>query len=238
MNTACCGCNSNGSECRDKAEVLLIEGDQIAGGGVSGVVASLGLPTRRFPNVRQLIEQQQQDALRPSCVVISFCELGCDTRDSCPTRAAGGQSPVFILAGQQLAATLKAVEEGTLRCMSYPPDGAALGESIRRAVDRDAELVAGTKQRKEIEEQLATLSRGERQVLDLMLQGMANKTMAAQLSLGMRTIEKRRHDVFRKLDAGSVAELVLKITQLKQTPQKVESCSTRHEFVDTSALTA
>jgi FixJ family two-component response regulator len=55
---------------------------------------------------------------------------------------------------------------------------------------------------------LGSLTRAEKQVLDAMLEGMANKQIAQLLQIGLRTVELRRSKIMRKMEAKSLAELV------------------------------
>lgn len=54
-----------------------------------------------------------------------------------------------------------------------------------------------------------SLTKGERQVLDLLMQGMMNKEMAYNLSLSLSTIEARRSSVMKKMEAKNVAQLTV-----------------------------
>lgn len=55
---------------------------------------------------------------------------------------------------------------------------------------------------------IATLTEGERDVLQRLMAGMANKNIAADLQLGLRTVELRRAKILKKLGARSLAEMV------------------------------
>ena len=69
-------------------------------------------------------------------------------------------------------------------------------------------------QRREIAARLERLARREREVLDGILAGKANKVMAQDLDLSIKTIEGYRAAVMAKMQAGSVAELVRLIATL------------------------
>lgn len=59
-----------------------------------------------------------------------------------------------------------------------------------------------------LSQQLATLTPAEHQVLDAMLDGMANKQIAQALEIGLRTVELRRSKIMRKMEAKSLAQLI------------------------------
>jgi DNA-binding CsgD family transcriptional regulator len=62
--------------------------------------------------------------------------------------------------------------------------------------------------RRVIRRRIAALSPSERQVLDLVVDGISNKSIAGKLELSVRTVENRRRGIFQKMNADSVAELV------------------------------
>jgi two-component system response regulator FixJ len=71
--------------------------------------------------------------------------------------------------------------------------------------------------RKEVEERLDSLSQRERQVLDGLVAGSPNKTIAHDLGISPRTVEVYRANVMTKMQAGSLSELV-RMVLLVQTP--------------------
>ncbi|MGB7346498.1 MAG: LuxR C-terminal-related transcriptional regulator, partial [Pirellulaceae bacterium] len=60
------------------------------------------------------------------------------------------------------------------------------------------------------------LSEKESQVMELMIDGAANKKIAHHLNVSIRTVENRRHDVFEKMNAKSLAELVRMVVTLRE----------------------
>ncbi len=72
----------------------------------------------------------------------------------------------------------------------------------------DAQTRRRRARRQLAEERLSKLTPGEREVLNLILEGKMNKEIAAELGLSTRTIEDRRAKLMKKMDASCVAELV------------------------------
>ena len=62
--------------------------------------------------------------------------------------------------------------------------------------------------RRELSVRIDQLTADERKVMELLVEGRPNKNIAQDLGVSLRTIENRRHAVFSKMQAGSIAELV------------------------------
>jgi FixJ family two-component response regulator len=108
-----------------------------------------------------------------------------------------------------------AVDNSSFQWLPRPPRENELADAVRRALDQDLEHVERVARVHEVRRRLKTLTPQERQVLDLLMAGKPNKSIARALDIGVRTVELRRHCVFRKLQANSLAELVLMVAETK-----------------------
>lgn len=115
---------------------------------------------------------------------------------------------VFITAHGNVQMAVGAMQAGAVNFLEKPFREQDLWESIRKALEVDAHNRRRKSRRKEIEDRIARLTSGEREVLDLILQGKFNKEIAAELNLSVRTVEDRRARLMKKMEAHSVAELV------------------------------
>jgi two-component system response regulator TtrR len=115
---------------------------------------------------------------------------------------------VFVTARGNVATAVEAMQMGAVNFLEKPIQEQQLWDSIRKALELDAQNRRRAARRQQAEERLAKLTAGERQVLDLILEGKMNKEIAAELHLSTRTIEDRRAKLMRKMQAQCVAELV------------------------------
>jgi two-component system response regulator FixJ len=79
---------------------------------------------------------------------------------------------------------------------------------VRRALGRRREESAREAERDAVKERLASLSARERQVLEGLVAGKPNKTIAFDLGISARTVEIYRANVMTKMDAASLSALV------------------------------
>ena len=124
-------------------------------------------------------------------------------------RQRGPMPPVIVMTGHaDVPLAVEAMKEGARDFIEKPFDDEVLLCSVRAALaqaERNADLTAGNKA---VRERLAALSERERQVLDGLVSGKANKVIGLDLGISPRTVEIYRANVMSKLQAGSLSELV------------------------------
>ncbi|GAB0115158.1 response regulator transcription factor [Acidisoma sp. C75] len=117
--------------------------------------------------------------------------------------------PLIVMTGfGDVPAAVRAMKEGAVDFLEKPFAEGDLLRAVRRALERDraarragAEVAAARKR-------IALLTPREREVLDLLAQGLSNKEMARILGTSPRTIDVHRARVFQKLEADNLAGLV------------------------------
>lgn len=115
---------------------------------------------------------------------------------------------VFITGHGNVQMAVGAMQAGAVNFLEKPFHEQELWDSIRSALDLDEKRRRRRQRRTQVEQRFTRLSQGERQVLDLIMDGKYNKEIASELDLSVRTIEDRRSRLMQKMEAGSVAELV------------------------------
>ncbi|MDX8456573.1 response regulator FixJ [Mesorhizobium sp. VK9D] len=124
-------------------------------------------------------------------------------------KARGLGVPVIVMTGHaDVALAVQAMKEGAADFIEKPFDDQVLIDAIRSALDNRSQPVAAHPQSTEIRKNLATLSERERQVLDGLVSGLPNKTIAYDLGISPRTVEIHRANVMSKMGAGSLSHLV------------------------------
>jgi FixJ family two-component response regulator len=88
-------------------------------------------------------------------------------------------------------------------------------DRVQEALNRDKETREALREHGRIRARLASLTPREREVLDLLASGKANKMMAQDLGLSQRTVEIHRAHVMEKMGAKSVAQLVRMVMDLE-----------------------
>jgi len=117
--------------------------------------------------------------------------------------------PVIVMtAFARITMSVEAMKRGAVTFLEKPCEENRLWEAIRDALAQDAATRTTFERHEEYRRRLAALTPAEREVLDLVVDGEANKVIAKRLGVSIRTVEARRHEIFRKTQVDSVAELV------------------------------
>ncbi|SDA99046.1 response regulator FixJ [Mesorhizobium qingshengii] len=124
-------------------------------------------------------------------------------------RTRGQAIPVIVMTGHaDVALAVQAMKEGASDFIEKPFDDQVLIDAIRSALDNRNQVGATHPQSAEIHGRMAALSERERQVLDGLVSGLPNKTIAYDLGISPRTVEIHRANVMSKMGAGSLSHLV------------------------------
>ena len=124
-------------------------------------------------------------------------------------RTRGHRLPVIVMTGHaDVALAVQAMKEGAADFIEKPFDDEVLIDAIRSALDNHNQADATHPLSAEIRGRLSTLSERERQVLEGLVSGLPNKTIAYDLGISPRTVEIHRANVMSKMDASSLSHLV------------------------------
>jgi RNA polymerase sigma factor (sigma-70 family) len=115
---------------------------------------------------------------------------------------------IFITGRGSIPMSVQAMKGGALDFLKKPVDGDLLLESIQRALARSREALARAAEHSDVARRLARLTPREREVLELVVAGMLNKQIAAELGAAEKTVKVHRGRVMKKMEADSVADLV------------------------------
>ncbi len=117
--------------------------------------------------------------------------------------------PVIVITGHgDVPLAVEAMKAGAVDFIEKPFDDEALLAAVRTALDRQARDERRESELAEIRTRLESLSARERQVLEGLVAGLPNKTIAYDLDISPRTVEVHRANVMTKMQATSLSDLV------------------------------
>jgi FixJ family two-component response regulator len=212
--------SKNTTTTRDDATVLLLDGEPEQSHAVRLLLEKAGFSTLEFDSWNEL--RTHWDWSRPSCLVTDLRKFGTNGQLRKELAKEKGPFPLIVLSGHHVTAATAAVQNSSFRWLPRPPQPRDMTEAVQKALDQDREHFQGLARAHAVIHRLKTLTPKERQVLDLLMAGKSNKSIANTLDIGVRTVELRRHCLFQKLKANSLAELVLMVVEAKSL-DRIES---------------
>jgi FixJ family two-component response regulator len=117
--------------------------------------------------------------------------------------------PIIFLTGYgNVATTVQAMKAGAVEFLTKPYRPDVLVSAIRDALERSWQALAREMAVKSLRESYASLSRREREVMELVVSGLLNKQVGGELGISEITVKAHRGQVMRKMQADSLAALV------------------------------
>jgi len=195
--------------------VYVVEDEPMVRGVVIAVLESAGLRTEVFGTARAFL-----DACRvghPGCLVLDLRlpdMSGVDVLGELRRRRIG--LPAVVITGYaDVPTAAQVLKAGAVDVIEKPFEGGRLLAAVRAALAVDEELRRRSAEQADIETRLARLTKREREVLDLVVEGAPNKQIAVQLGIAQRTVEDHRAHIMRKMRAASLAELLRMVLSLR-----------------------
>ncbi|MCH5374727.1 MAG: response regulator [Planctomycetes bacterium] len=188
--------------------VYIVDDDPAALEAVSALVGVMGISAKMYSSAESFLKDY--DGHRPGCLITDVRMLGMsgiELQEELDRRG-NSLSVIVLTAYPDTRTTIRAIKGGAVTLLEKPCRDQELWDAIRTALAEDERRFGLEQHMAAIRQRLATLTSAERRVLDRIVAGDSNKAMAHRLGVSVRTIEVRRSNIFKKMHAESVAELV------------------------------
>ena len=197
------------------ALVHLVDDDASVRAAVEDLLASVGLATPSSVAAADFPERARLD--EPGCLVLDVRMPGMNGLDlQQELQRRGLALPIIFITGHgDIPMSVRAMKQGALEFLTKPFRDQDLLDAIDQALRKAQEAHAQRRQLQDLQGRLDTLNDGERAVLARVVTGLLNKQIAAQLGVSEITVKVRRAALMRKLQAGSLAELVKMVERLE-----------------------
>lgn len=115
---------------------------------------------------------------------------------------------VFITGHGDVNMAVQAMKAGATDFIEKPFDNDRLINVVKLCLDKSCQQDISQRQLQELDERIHSLTKREREVMQLLVSGMQNKMIARELNISPRTVELHRAKVMKKLNANSLSDLV------------------------------
>ncbi len=202
-----------GFECEDGTSVVfVVDDDQQTRASVCALVTSMGLASEAFSSAEEFLSSYRG---APGCLVTDVRMLGMsgvelqhklkEKKISLPV--------ILVSAFARTKLVVEAMQNGAVSFLDKPYCDDELWEAICSALSSDVQERRDVKNRQVIKKRLLALTPKEKMVLGHVVDGKPNKNIATALGVSLRTVENRRREIFTKMQADSVAELVKMVVE-------------------------
>jgi two-component system response regulator FixJ len=188
--------------------VHVIDDDEAIRASLAFLLDTVDLESRTYDSAEAFLAAAP--GLIPGCVVTDMRMPGMSGLDLVRRlRERALEIPVIVITGHaDVPLAVEAMKAGVADYIEKPFDDEVLLEAIRLALARGEDAEEREAQQAAIRERLESLSARERQVLEALVAGRANKVIAYDLGISPRTVEVYRANVMTKMQAASLSELV------------------------------
>ena len=188
--------------------VYVIDDDDAVRQSLEFLLKTAGISARGFDSAKAFLNVLP--AIKSGCIItdVRMPEItGIDLLRH--VKENGLDIPVIVITGHgDIALAVEAMKIGAVDFLEKPFDDDLLLAAVRSALNTEAGTARHKAELAEIHDKLAALSNRERQVLEGLVAGKANKVIAFDLGISPRTVEIYRANLMTKMSANSLSDLV------------------------------
>lgn len=200
--------------------VFVVDDDASIRDAVKSLLKSVGLRAEVFGSTEEFIVAARPQV--PSCLVLDVRLPGMSGLEfQEQLERTGIRIPIiFVTAHGDIPMTSRAMKAGAIEFLPKPFQKKELLEAIHQALDRDRTMREEEAGLSSLRTRFDSLTEREREVMGLVVTGLMNKEVGAELGVTEITIKVHRGHVMQKMKADSLADLVRMAEKLKPQPRR------------------
>jgi two-component system response regulator FixJ len=205
-----------GNSSNARPTIFIVDDDAAVRDALKLLLRSVGQAVETFASAQEFLDAYSED--RPGCLVLDIRMPGMSGLElQQKLNEKHSILPIIFITGHgDVPMAVEAMQAGAVDFIQKPFRDQDLIDRINQALEKDSANRAALGERNDIRRRLETLTPREREVLDLVVNGKANKVIAGDLKLSQRTVEIHRARVMEKMQASSLAHLVRMVLEVGQ----------------------
>jgi FixJ family two-component response regulator len=209
MGACALGHESGSSNMPHAAPVVFIVDDDVSvRESLELLIRCEGWQPETFASAQEFLARPQ--VLAPSCMILDVSLPGLNGLDLQKRIAVDRiEMPIIFITGHgDVPMTVQAMKAGAVEFLTKPFSDEVLLNAIRDALERSRAALGHEAEMRALRESYASLTSREREVMTLVVSGLLNKQVAAELGISEITVKAHRGNMMRKMKADSLADLV------------------------------
>jgi RNA polymerase sigma factor (sigma-70 family) len=200
---------------QDVPTVFIVDDDIDVRESLQELLESVGLHSKSFGTAHEFLSSPRGDG--PSCLILDVRLPGISGLDLQHELKRGKVNLpiIFLTAHADVPMSVKAMKSGAVEFLTKPFRQQDLLDAVQRSLTRDRIVREKQRDTAELRQRYNSLSVREREVMSLVVSGMLNKQIAAELGASEATVKMHRSQAMKKMQAKSLPELVRMADKLK-----------------------
>jgi FixJ family two-component response regulator len=201
--------------------VFVVDDDASVRSSLKFLLSTVGLQAETFDSADAFLHKKRADVV-PSCLVLDVRLPGLSGLDFQRELATRNICiPIVFLTGHgDIPMSVRAMKAGAVEFLTKPFRDQDLLDAVRVALDRDRARREHEKEITDIRGRFDSLTSREQEVVSMVVAGMLNKQIAAELGTAESTVKVQRSRAMEKMQAGSLADLIKMIQRVQPPSQK------------------